>query len=533
MTVAIPGVAREAGHEYPAGIVRWLTTTNHKDLGILYMSFGLIMFLVGGLFIMAVRAELLFPGLQLLSPSMYNQLFTLHALVMVFGAIMPFATGLNNYLIPMMIGAPDMALPRVNNWGFWILPLAAILLLIPFFLQFVGIGSGATGVGWVMHNTSLDLQAGIGIDFAIFAVHLLGLSSVTSAINTVVTVLNLRAPGMPLMKMPLFVWSWLITAFSLILVMPVFSAAVTMLLTDRHFGTHFFDAGAGGDPILLQHLIWFFGHPEVYIVLLPAWGLIPHVLSTFARKPIFGYKAQVYAMWAILTLGALVWGHHMLSSGMPLKAELYFMFSTMAISIPTAYLVFSWIATIWRGAMTFETPMLFALGFIAHFGMGALTGLVIPDIAGYAQYHNSYVIVSHFHYTFFGGGIFGMMAGVYYWLPKITGRMYDERLGKLHFWLTVIFFNLTFIPQWFAGQDGMPRHLVDYAPQFATANFVSSIGSFLLGAAQLILVYIVIRCARGAGPKASAQVWEGAQGLEWTLPSPPPYHTFETPPTVK
>ena len=532
MTEAITAVTHDQHEHPPADIMRWLTTTNHKDLGILYMSFGGIMFFIGGAFIMAVRAELLLPGLQLLSPGMYNQLFTLHALIMVFGAIMPFATGLNNYLIPLMIGAPDMALPRVNNWGFWILPFAAVLLLIPFFLQFFGIGSGATGAGWLMHNTSLDLQSGIGMDFAIFTIHLLGLSSLSGAINVVVTVLNMRAPGMALMKMPLFVWAWLITAFMLILSMPVFSAAATMLLTDRHFGTHFFDAANGGDPILLQHLIWFFGHPEVYIVLLPTWGLIPHILATFSRKPVYGYRAQVYALWAICFLSFLVWAHHMLTSGLPLAAEVFFMYSTMAISIPTSVLVFCWIGAIWRGAMTFETPMLFALGFVAHFGMGALTGLILPDVAVNAQYHNSYVIVSHFHYTFFGGGIFGMMAALYYWLPKFTGRMFDEKLGRLHFWLTVIFFNMTFIPQWFAGLNGMPRHIADYALRFSTMNFISSIGAFLLGASQLLLVYIVVKCVR-SGSKATGQVWEGAQGLEFTLHSPPPYHTFETPPAVK
>src|SRR3989338_2024328 len=342
MTQAITAAAHDRP---PAGIMRWLTTTNHKDLGILYMSFGGIMFFIGGAFIMAVRAELLLPGLQWLSPGMYNQLFTLHALIMVFGAILPFA---------------------------------AVLLLTPFFLQFFGTGSGASGLGWVMHNTSLDLQSGIGIDFAIFTIHLLGISSLTGAINVVVTVLNMRAPGMTLMKMPLFVWAWLITAFMLILVIPVFSAAATMLLTARHFGTHFFDAANGGDPILLQHLIWFFGHPEVYIVLLPAWGLIPHILATFSRKPVFGYRAQVYALWTICFLSFIVWSHHMLTSGLPLAAEVYFMYSTMAISVPTAVLVFCWLGAIWRGAMTFETPMLFALGFVAHFGMGALTGMILP-----------------------------------------------------------------------------------------------------------------------------------------------------------
>ena len=516
---------------HPHGIRRWLFTTNHKDIGTMYMTFSLIMFLVGGAMILGVRAELFQPGMQLMQPEFFNQLIGVHALIMIFAALMPVATGLANWLIPMMIGAPDMALPRLNNWSFWLLPPAATLLVLPFILALFGVGTGAIDTGWTFY-APLSVQGGMGIDFAIFAIHLLGISSVLASINVVVTIFNMRAPGMTLMKMPLFVWGWLITAFMLIATIPVLAGAVTMLLTDRHFGTHFFDAAGGGDPILFQHLFWFFGHPEVYILLLPVWGFIPHILSAFARKPVYGYKAQVYSFWVIGVLSVVVWAHHFFTAGMPVPALLYFMYSTMSISVPLAVLFFCWIATLWRGAMTFETPMLFALGFVILFGIGGLTGLVLADVAADAQYHHSYFVVAHFHYTLFAGGIMGAMAGGYFWLPKFTGHHYDEKLGKLHFWLTAISFNLTFMPQFFLGLAGMPRRIPDYALQFTEFNMISTAGAFALGLSQLLFVYIVIKCVRG-GEKASDKVWEAAHGLEFTLPSPPPYHSFTTQPDVK
>ncbi|HRE16165.1 MAG TPA: cbb3-type cytochrome c oxidase subunit I, partial [Rhodocyclaceae bacterium] len=341
-----------------------------------------------------------------------------------------------------------------------------------------------------------------------------------------------RAPGMTLWKMPLFAWGWLITAFLLIATIPVLAGAVTMLLTDRHFGTHFFDAAGGGDPILFQHLFWFFGHPEVYILLLPVWGLIPHVLATFSRKPTYGYKGQVWGFIAIGVLAVIVWAHHFFTAGMPVPALLYFMYSTMAISLPLAVLFYCWIATMWRGAMSFETPMLFAVGFIVLFGIAGLTGLVLADVAADAQYHHSYFVVAHFHYALFAGGIMGVMTGVYYWLPKWTGHMFSETLGKWHFWLTVLSFNLTFLPQFFVGLAGMPRRIPDYALQFAEFNAISTVGAFILGFSQLIFAYNVYKCVKG-GPKAEGKVWEGAEGLEWELPSPPPYHSWEVQPTVK
>ena len=348
---------------HPTGIMRWLTTTNHKDIGTMYLVFSLIMFLLGGIMILGVRAELFQPGLQLVKPEFFNQLIGVHALIMIFAALMPAATGFANWMLPLQIGAPDMALPRLNNWGFWLLPPAAILLTLPFTLALFGIGDGAIATGWTFY-APLPVQGGIGVDFAIFAVHLLGVSSVLGSINVIVTILNMRAPSMTLMKMPMFAWSWLVTAFLLIATIPVLAGAVTMLLTDRHFGTHFFDAAGGGDPILFQHLFWFFGHPEVYIVLLPVWGFMPQILQTFSRKPMYGYKAQVYSLWAIGILALVVWAHHFFTVGMPTPALLYFMYSTMSISLPLAVLFFCWIATIWKGSITFETPMLFAIGWI-------------------------------------------------------------------------------------------------------------------------------------------------------------------------
>ncbi|MBS1270320.1 MAG: cytochrome c oxidase subunit 1 [Gammaproteobacteria bacterium] len=524
--MAIATTHDEHHHDHPTGIMRWITTTNHKDIGTLYLVFSLIMFMVGGAMIMVVRAELFQPGLQLVNPHLFNQMTTVHALVMVFGAVMPGMVGFANWLIPMMIGAPDMALPRLNNWSFWILPFAATLLM----LSFLTVG-GAPAAGWTMY-APLSIQGGMGMDMTIFAVHMLGISSVLGAINIIVTIFNMRAPGMNLTKMPLFVWTWLVTAFLLIAVIPVFAGAVTMLLMDRHFGTAFFDPAGGGDPVLFQHIFWFFGHPEVYIMVLPSFGIISAIIPTFARKPLFGYTSMVLAVAAIGFLSFIVWAHHMFTVGMPLVGELYFMYATMLIAVPTGVKIFNWLATMWRGSMTFETPMLFAIGVVTLFTMGGLTGIMTSITPADFQYHDTYFVVAHFHYTLFAGSVMGMMGGVYYWLPKWTGHMYNETLGKWHFWLTAIFFNITFFPQHFLGLAGMPRRIPDYALQFTEFNQVSSIGSFGLGLSQLLLVYIVWKTVKG-GKKAGNEVWDNPEGLEWTIPSPPPYHTFETPPLVK
>jgi cytochrome c oxidase subunit 1 len=354
---------------------------------------------------------------------------------------------------------------------------------------------------------------------------------VLGAINIIATILNMRAPGMTLMKMPLFVWTWLITAFLLLAAMPVLAGAVTMLLFDRHFGTHFFDAAGGGDPVLFQHVFWFFGHPEVYILILPAFGIISQIIPTFARKPLFGYNSMVYATATIAFLSFIVWAHHMFTVGMPLAGELFFMFATMLIAVPTGVKVFNWIATLWRGSLSFETPMLFAIAFVFLFTIGGLSGLMLAIVPADFQYHDTYFVVAHFHYVLVSGAVFAILGGAYYWLPKWTGHMYDERLGKLHFWLTVIGFNIAFFPQHFLGLAGMPRRIPDYALQFTEFNQISTIGAFLLGFAQLLFLYVVVKAIRG-GARASDRVWEGAQGLEWTVPSPAPYHTFSVPPKV-
>jgi cytochrome c oxidase subunit 1 len=507
-------------------LLRWVFTTNHKDIGTLYLIFALIMFFVGGAMAMYIRAELFQPGIQFNDPNFFNSMTTMHALIMVFGAVMPAFVGLANWLVPMMIGAPDMALPRMNNWSFWILPFAGVMLLGTLFME-----GGAPAAGWTMYPP-LVLQTGDAFPFLIFSVHLLGISSIMGAINIIVTIVNMRAPGMTLMKMPLFVWTWLITAYLLIAVMPVFAGAVTMLLTDQYFGTSFFNAAGGGDPVMYQHIFWFFGHPEVYIMILPAFGVVSHIIPTFARKKLFGYSSMVYATASIAFLSFIVWAHHMFTVGMPLTGELYFMYATMLIAVPTGVKVFNWVSTMWRGAMTFETPMLFALGFVVLFTIGGFSGLMMAITPVDFQYHDTYFIVAHFHYVLVSGSVFSLFAAAYYWLPKWTGNMYDERLGKLHFWLSAIFVNILFFPQHFLGLAGMPRRIPDYSTQFTEFNQMSSIGGFAFGLTQLLFVYIVIKTVRG-GKKVDEKVWEGAEGLEWTLPSPPPYHSFTTAPEVK
>jgi len=525
MSEEMTAVADHHHDEIPKGLSRWLFTTNHKDIGTLYLWFSFIMFIIGGAMALVIRAELFQPGLQLVNPHFFNQMTTVHALVMIFGAIMPGFVGFANWLVPLMIGAPDMALPRMNNWSFWLLPFAGTLLIGSLFLP-----GGGPAAGWTIYPP-LSIQTGMGMDFTIFAIHMLGMSSILGSINIIATILNMRAPGMTLMKMPLFVWTWLITAFLLLAVMPVLAGAVAMLLTDRHFDTHFFDAAGGGDPLMFQHIFWFFGHPEVYILVLPAFGMISAIIPTFARKPLFGYTSMVFATVSIAFLSFIVWAHHMYTVGMPLSGELFFMYATMLIAIPTGVKVFNWLATMWRGSMTFETPMLYAISAVALFTVGGLTGVMMAITPADFQYHDTYFIVAHFHYVIFAGSVLSMFGAVYFWLPKWTGHMYNETLGKWHFWLTVIAFNVTFFPQHFLGLAGMPRRIPDYAQQFTEFNMVSSIGAFVLGFSQILLLINVVRTIK-AGQQASDQVWEGAEGLEWTLPSPTPYHTFVTPPKV-
>jgi len=513
-------------HGPEKGLLRWVTTTNHKDIGTLYLWFSLLMFFIGGAMALVIRAELFQPGLQLVDPVFFNQMTTMHALVMIFLAVMPAFVGLANWMIPIMIGAPDMALPRMNNWSFWILPFASTLLLSTLFVE-----GGAPASGWTMYPP-LVLQTGAAFPMLIFAIHLLGISSIMGAINIIATIMNMRAPGMTYMKMPLFVWTWFITAYLLIATMPVLAGAVTMLLTDKYFGTSFFDAAGGGDPVMFQHIFWFFGHPEVYILILPAFGIVSQIIPTFARKPLFGYSSMVYATASIAFLSFIVWAHHMFTVGMPVEFELFFMFATMLIAVPTGVKVFNWVATMWKGSMTFETPMLFALGFVIMFTIGGFSGLMLALTPVDFQYHDTYFVVAHFHYVLVPGAVFAIMAAAYYWLPKWSGHMYNEKLGRFHFWMSAIFVNILFFPQHFVGLAGMPRRIPDYSTQFADFNMISSIGAFGFGLSQLLFAYIMISTVL-KGKKASDQVWDGAEGLEWTLSSPPPYHSFAVQPTIK
>ena len=509
-------------------VMRWIKTTNHKDLGTLYLLFSFTMFVIGGLMSLVIRAELWQPGLQFVNPEFFNQMTTLHALVMIFGGVMPGFVGLANWMVPMMVGCSDLALPRVNNWGFWILPFAFTMLLSGLFMD-----GGAPAGGWTMYPP-LVLQTGASFPFLIFAVHLMGISSITGAINVAVTILNMRAPGMTLLKMPLFVWTWLVTAYLLIAFMPVLAGAVTMLLTDKYFGTSFFSAAGGGDPVMFQHIFWTFGHPEVYILILPAFGVVSTIIPTFARKALFGYDSMVYAVASIAFLSLIVWAHHMFTVGMPLAGELFFMFATMLIAVPTGVKVFNWVATMWKGSMTFETPMLWAVAFVFLFTIGGFSGLMLAIAPADFQYHDTYFVVAHFHYVLVPGAVFAIIGGCYYWMPKWTGVMYNETLGKVHFWLSAIFINLTFFPQHFVGLAGMQRRVPDYAAVFADINEWSSIGAFGFFLSQFLMMYNFARCIwfRDGMAKAPARAWEGAHGLEWTVPSPAPYHTFETPPDV-
>jgi cytochrome c oxidase subunit 1 len=483
------------------------------------------MFFIGGALAMGIRLELFMPGIQLIAPGFYNQLVTMHGLIMVFGAVMPAFVGLANWQIPLMIGAPDMALPRLNNFSFWILPFAGTILISTFFME-----GGAPAFGWTFYAPLSTTFAPDSTDFFIFAIHLLGFSSIMGSINIIATVLNMKAPEMRLMDMPLFVWTWLITSFLLIGAMPVLAGAVTMMLTDRNFGTAFFDATGGGDPVMFQHIFWFFGHPEVYIMILPAFGIVSHIIPTFARKPLFGYSSMVYATASIAFLSYIVWAHHMFLTGMPVAGELYFMYATMLIAVPTGVKVFNWVATMWKGSLTFETPMLWALSFVFLFTIGGFSGLMLGIAPADIQYHDTYFVVAHFHYVLVTGALWGIIAAVFYWLPKWTGKMYNETLGKVHFWWSLISVNVVFFPQHFLGLAGMPRRIPDYALQFADFNYISSIGAFSFGLSFLLFTYIVVDCIRNGKP-AEARPWYSAKGLEWTLSSPAAYHSFGEPPT--
>ncbi len=529
--------------------VRWFMSTNHKDIGILYIVTAALVGFVSILFTVYMRMELYEPGVQYMclegtriiagavedcTPNghLWNVLITGHGVLMMFFVVIPaLFGGFGNYFMPLMIGAPDMAFPRLNNLSYWLFVAGSCLAITSVFVP-GGNGLSGTGVGWVLYAPLSTKEAGFSTDLAIFAVHVSGASSILGAVNMITTFLNMRAPGMTLHKVPLFAWSIFVTGWLILLALPVLAGAITMLLTDRNFGTTFFDASGGGDPILYQHLLWFFGHPEVYILIVPGFGIISQVISTFSKKPIFGYLPMVYAMVAIGALGFIVWAHHMYTVGMSLTQQTYFMLATMVIAVPTGIKIFSWIATMWGGSIEFKTPMLWAFGFLFLFTLGGVTGIILSQASLSRVYHDTYYVVAHFHYVMSLGAVFCIFAGVYYWIGKMSGRQYPEWAGKVHFWAMFIGSNLTFFPQHFLGRQGMPRRYIDYPEAFAFWNKVSSLGAFLAFASFVFFIGVIAYTLL-AGKRVEKPAYWGdhSETLEWTLPNPPPAHTFEVLPT--